>query len=312
MKALALLLFILVSIAPAYLAQTAQEFHQVARQAQKKIDYTGAVKLLNKAIELEPVNQQYYYERGLLFLELEKPFKANNDFDTAIRLDSMYINAYLGKSAYFLSVSQVDSAMYMAQMASILSDDITTQSQAQSAIADVYLAAGKDSLALNYFTESLLIDSANVSGYKKAAAVLSRLHRYEEANNYLFKAYTYDQRDLEILINLAFTFNRIGYYREALEYVNLALELDPHHPMSLSNRAYAYLQIDKPDLALQDIKKSLANDKSNPMSYRYAGEIYLAKENTKKACKNFKKAQKLGYASAFDDEVENHMATHCE
>jgi len=303
LKRIILSTLLIFSISLTAIAQTAPEFYQVAMQAKAKVDYAGALKLLNKAIDLEPMNQFYLLERGNLYLDLERYGKAKDDFDEAIRIDSMYIDAYIGRSAYFRQVNLIDSALYSASLARILSEDILSESKSKTALGEVYLVDGKDSLALVYFLESLQLDTTNVTGYKKAAQLLSAKDDHLYANEMLRKAYDYDDRDLEILINLAYTSNETEEYREALKFSNMALELDPHHPASLSNRAYAYLHVKQIDLALKDIKKSLANDKSNPMSHRYAGEIYKAKNDDAKACKHFKMAQKLGYELLYGDDL---------
>ncbi len=289
-------------------AQTAPEFYQVALQAKAKVDYNGALKLLNKAVALDPENQEYLMERGNLYFELERYKKAKEDFDAAIRIDSMFIEAYIGRAAYFRQINLIDSAVYNAKLASIFSEDIVSESKSKTALGEVYLADGQDSLALVAFQESLKLDTTNVTGYKKAAQLLSAVDDHAAAHAMLRKAYDYDDRDLEILINLAYTANETEEYRDALKFSNMALELDPHHPASLSNRAYAYLQISQTDLALKDIKKSLANDKSNPMSHRYAGEIYKAKKEHAKACKHWKIAHKLGYEVLYGNDIVELMS----
>ena len=58
-----------------------------------------------------------------------------------------------------------------------------------TAFGEVYLADGKDSLALVYFLESLQLDTTNVTGYKKAAQLLSAKDDHLYANEMLRKVY---------------------------------------------------------------------------------------------------------------------------
>jgi tetratricopeptide (TPR) repeat protein len=70
-------------------------------------DYSGAVKDLDKAIELNPNFKQAYHTRAICFGELKKYDKALLDFNKAIELDPNFKNAYLNR-AYYVKVSARD------------------------------------------------------------------------------------------------------------------------------------------------------------------------------------------------------------
>jgi tetratricopeptide (TPR) repeat protein len=70
-------------------------------------DYGGAIKDLEKAIELKPNFMQAYHTRAMCFGELQKYDKALKDFNKAIELDPNFKNAYLNR-AYYVKVNAGD------------------------------------------------------------------------------------------------------------------------------------------------------------------------------------------------------------
>lgn len=292
-------------------AQNAKEYIAEAKRAKNYFDYSGAVKLLGKAIKEEPDNTEARTERGNLNLLMERWKRAKTDFEHLIALDSMSVTGWVGMADYHRGMQEYDTAMKCAELAQILAYDAPTLARSKIAVAEVHLAEGRDSTALTEFMKGLEIDSTNVPAMKKSAQLLADRGRYDEANSYLMSAYLYDRFDLEILVNIAYTFNKMGFYNDALYYSNLALDMDPQHPVTLSNRAYAFMNMGMEEEALDDIKKSLANDGTNPLAYKYAGEIYLSLKEDSKACKSFKKAKKFGYDDIYGEELSNIIEKSC-
>lgn len=291
--------------------QTAKEYMVEANRAEAYFDYSGALKLMGKALKEEPDNIDIRLQRGNLNLLVERFKKAKEDFTHVLKLDSMNVLAWVGMADFHRNVLETDTAMKCAELAQILAHDAKTLARSKIAAADIHLAEGRDSTALSLYVVSLEIDSTNVPALKKTAMIMAENERYDEANSYLLTAYAYDRFDLEIMVNLAYTFNKLEFYTDAVYYCNLALEFDPQHPLTLSNRAYAFMNIGMDEEALADIKKSLANDGSNPLAYKYAGEIYLSLKEESKACKNFKKAKKFGYDDLYGDEISKMIENNC-
>jgi len=293
-------------------AQTHFDFHQMAIMSKQQLDYSGAVRMMNKAIELAPDEGKYYVERGHIYIGLEKNEKASADFKTAMKIDSMSVEPWIGKSLCHIYKGELDSALMVAHVAYILAESQYEQARAGSALGEVFLSKEEELKAFEYFSESLQLDTTNNRGFKKAAQIAMRQGDFEQAENLLLKAFYNDSKDLEILINLAYTYNKLEYYRQSLEYCNMALTFDPSEPLARSNRAFAYFQLGETDRALEDINLSIRNNKSNPLAYKYKGEILLTMEDdSKKACKCFDKAAKLSYNQEQDKALGELLAIHC-
>ena len=294
------------------LGQTAPEYYSMAKRAKSSFDYRGAEKFITKALEASPGNSEYLAFRGDVYLGLEKYKRAREDFETAMALDSMDADPWIGRSRYFLYIGMPDSALHDAQVALFFAESSYGEAKANSALGEVFMVLGDDSLAITHLEMGLALDTTNARAYKKIATLEIQRQNYESAKAHLEKGLKYDKQDLEILINLAYTSNNIGDYRDALEYSGLALSLDQNHPLALSNRAYAYLHLEQPEAALKSIDESIKNDRRNPMAYRYKGEILIALgKNISEACRCFDRAEKYGYTEMYDDKVARLKKEYC-
>jgi tetratricopeptide (TPR) repeat protein len=293
-------------------AQTDFEFHQMAKVAKSQLDYSGAVKMMSKAIDLNPKGE-YYVERGHLYLGLEKNRKAQNDFKTAMTIDSMSVEPYIGKSLCHMYKQELDSALFVAHIAYILAQNQYEQAKANSMLGEVLLSKDKDDQAFEYFSKSLQLDTTNNRGYKKAAQIAIKQGEYEAAEKLLLKALANDSKDLEILINLAYTYNKLEFFRQSIEYSNMALAFNPLQPLARSNRAFAYLNLGQNERALDDINQSIRSNNKNAIAYIYKGQILLKseKEDPDKACKCFDKAYSLSADLTTDSNLKELMAQHC-
>jgi tetratricopeptide (TPR) repeat protein len=293
-------------------AQTHFDFFQMAKMSKTQLDYTGAVRMMNKAIEMAPDECDYYIERGHIYIGLDKNKKANKDFKTAMSIDSMDVEPWIGKSLCHMYNNELDSALMVAHIAYILAESQYEQARAGSLLGEVFLSKQEDAKAFEYFSESLQLDTTNNSGFKKAAQIAMKQGDFDQSESLLLKAFYNDPGDLEVLINLAYTYNKLEYFRQSLEYCNMALTFDPSEPLARSNRAYAYFQLGETERALEDINQSIRNDKSNPIAYMHKGEILLTMDDEKnKACKCFDKAINLGYDQVKNKDLGELVAIHC-
>ena len=285
----------------------------MAKLSKSQLDYNWAVKMMTKGIELAPENAEYYVERGHLYLGLEKNKKAKRDFERAMQIDRMSVEPWIGKSLCHLYKNELDSALMVAHIAYILAQTQYEQARAGSLLGEVLYNKDDNEEAFEYFSESLQLDTTNNRGFKKAARIAMKMGEFEQAESLLLKAMENDQRDLEILINLAYTYNHLNFYRQSLEYCNMALAYDPTEPLARSNRALAYLKLGQIDRALDDINQSIRSDNLNPLAYVYKGEILLNEENNEveKACKCFDTAIKLGYDDQSDSSFQALVSEHC-
>ena len=86
--------------------------------AAKSGNYSQAIKLYNKALEMDPENDLAYFNRGLAKIKLKDYLGAISDFDKAIEINPQYAEAYLNRASlkgnmddYRGAISDYDKAL---------------------------------------------------------------------------------------------------------------------------------------------------------------------------------------------------------
>ena len=74
---------------------TAQQLSQQAKQKSESYDYRGAIADISRAIQFNPNEADYYYQRGLILEELSDRQAAVRDFNSAILRNPNHAWAYL-------------------------------------------------------------------------------------------------------------------------------------------------------------------------------------------------------------------------
>lgn len=80
---------------------------QLARQGQVKAqmqDYRGAIADFTRAIQLDPDEADFYYQRGLILSQLSDSLSALQDFDDAILRNPNHARAYLHRAGISLNL----------------------------------------------------------------------------------------------------------------------------------------------------------------------------------------------------------------
>jgi tetratricopeptide (TPR) repeat protein len=138
-------------------------------------DFNGAIKDLDKAIELKPAFMQAYHTRAMCYGELKIYDKALNDFNTAIELNPNFKNAYLNR-AYYVKVNSGDyiGAIEDYNKFILLNKDGNNAFALNNrGFAKFYL---NDTIgALKDIQSSISIDSTNSYAYKNRALILISL-----------------------------------------------------------------------------------------------------------------------------------------
>lgn len=79
-------------------------------------DLNKALKYLNKAIQLRKYNSMYFWQRAMIYINLEKADRALDDLQNAYDLDNSSLRVLDGLSYIYYSIKQYDSSIYYSKI----------------------------------------------------------------------------------------------------------------------------------------------------------------------------------------------------
>lgn len=306
-------LILLIGTSAVYCQDEAMRLYGEARKAEKQQDYGKAESLYGKAIKEDPENAMFYYSRGNLNMLLGKDTKAKPDINKAVELDPENPKMHLLKAQYFVYNQYPDSAMLSVLDAEELNPKGKLAAEVQIARGDAYRLMKDYQKAYDNYEEGLKVDTANVEALENIALVLYEMGDTKQAAHYLQQLLKVNPYIMDTYINVGYIYSRIGMFLESLSYSEEALKYDPDQPIALANKAYALYRMESFDEASSTIKRSLRNNPTNPFALKTRALITIATDGKiKKACKDLKKAKKMGYDVLYDDgEVDELLEKHC-
>lgn len=153
----------------------------------KSGDAKAALKTYTALIEYDKKNGDAYYLRGCLYLEKDKPEKAEQDFNKAVELDDSNYDLYIG-------------------------------------IYENYLSVDMEEKGISYLEQALKISGTKESDYLGKGKAYFALEDYENAKQSLDKA---DPKDPDTILCLAGIYNAEGEKDKAKELYESYLNQNP-------------------------------------------------------------------------------------
>jgi tetratricopeptide (TPR) repeat protein len=206
-----------------YLQVLSQCYFLLATCSLHNKDNEGALKHINRAIELQPLGKSQngpiqYMFRGNLLAAMGKNWQALEDFKMARRLDP----------------SSFDSAYSMWKS---------------------YHDLGKHFVCCRIAIELMKLDERNYKAHWAAAVSYREVCLYEEAARAAATAARLHPNDVEVLIELGRAQNLTGCWVDAIETLKEACRLKPDHPEALMALSFVFATC--PNAMLRDGHKAL-------------------------------------------------------
>lgn len=193
-------------------------------------DLVGAESDFSRAIELNPVYTQAYWNRAMTRSQLGMYEGALDDYDEALDLRPDYVEVYYGRAVTYLVSEQFDKAI----------EDFNYYLRKEPHAANGYI-----NRAVAYL------------GMKDTVSALADFGRAIELNPY--NPETYSRRALIHMDR--------EEYGEALADFNTAIENDPDHLISYFNRGLLYSETDRPVEAVADFDVIIGMDSTLSQAY---------------------------------------------
>lgn len=213
--------------------------------------YKEAINCFDKELELDKLNTELWYYKGISLFELKFVTKAIYCFEKALEINPQYIEAWNYKGLALFDLEEDLKAIDCFNTALKLNPDYVSSLNMKGLIL-WYLGEAED--AIECFDKVFNIDSNNfIALYFKGHALFD-LNNYENAFTCYKEALLIDPKSLELLIDLGNLYYYFNNNIEALNYYDKVLKIDSRNGLALCykmrtlrnlNRDYEAREIDK-------------------------------------------------------------------
>lgn len=198
----------------------------------------------------------FHYQRGMIYLPLNKPQEAAKDFSETIKLSPNHIAALL-------------------------------------ALPDAYALAGNNEMALASFNQVIQKQPNSPVVYNNRAMFYQQQGKIQEAINDFSRAIQIDPKYHHAITNRGFAYLEGGKAQTAEADLTQSLSIAPNQPFVLGMRGEARLLQGKTAQAIEDQKQAVKLDPSNAALRSDLGFSYFFSQNFPQALAEFNQAVKL-------------------
>ncbi|MGB2579008.1 tetratricopeptide (TPR) repeat protein [Elusimicrobium simillimum] len=267
----------------------AKQAQSAFTQARKETDLNKAVKLYNKAIELNPKYAAAYHYRGDANKDLGRLQSAVKDYSSAIKYDDKDAFKYYSRAIAYTEQKKYSSAI----------EDLTKAISLKSNFldfylkrADLYYKQDKFDLAVKDYEKFGVRKKKDNDYYLKLGVSYIGIYKYDKANAQLDKFLELEPNRPEgYFYKGRILFNQ-GNHDVAISYFSKAVNRDVSYQPAYRLRASAFKEINDYEYAIKDYTK-LIELNPDPLYYNRRGLVYEEMGNLKAAEEDYSKTIEL-------------------
>ncbi len=270
-------------------------------------DYTGAKRLLVRALQIDSTYARGWYNHGVASQNLNRYGNAIKSYETACQLRPHYYKPAYNLGVLYSRIGKNRKAQEWLSKAAELNQS-RISAPAHYNLGIVYKRLGNSSGAETSYHEAIRLRPDYAEAHYNLAMILMDGQRHDEAIEELRKsislgftkpkafkhlafcysetgndssaaasyqtAAVYDSTDAQTWFNLGVVFRRMNLPDSAVAAYRQALQIDTSIYEAHFNLALAYASIDQPEVALEHYRHATAINPSYTRAYYNAAHIY--------------------------------------
>ncbi len=210
-----------------------------------------AIKLYQRILMFEPDAEDVYVNLGILYVSLDDPDSAIENFKIAINLQSTYVDAYLNLASTLQQKGLVDEAI------KISSEALSANPNEPRILCNLACALKEKGLfeqCIENCKRAISISPEFAEAHLNLGSALQELGSLEEASVCYQKALTINPEMSEAHSNLGLIHLQQGDLDEAIRFLNASLRANPESPRVLFDLANALYQRNEVEPAIAHLR----------------------------------------------------------
>lgn len=295
--------------------KTFLDYKDEAYKKQAVGDMEGALKAIDKAIELNPKEADLYRQRAQINMAAKNPQAAIADYTKALALNPKDASSFYDRALVRDMIGDKKGAKQDIQQAADLYQEQGNKAGAKQAkeIQNLWegkqvssprqdkdfidganaFNSGKYQEALTHWDNLIKKYPNEASTYYNRAITNARLNNIAAAEKDYREAIKRNPNMAEALDGLSSALVGQGKVEEALPYIEQSLKINPENPAAYRMRGVATAQ-SNPNAALRDFSQALSYDKEDAISYYYRGVINAQNNNIQASVSDLQNAITYG------------------
>ena len=270
--------------------RTALSYLAEAEDYYKSGQLVNALKIYQRATELEPMNDEAFRQQAWLLIQLGHPARAVGPAEKAASIKASAQN--LSMQAMALDwAGQYDEAIEIALQA-IDSDPLSAEAHAIT--AEIYMDKGNWARALDEVETAVKLSPDDAMVQRNRGYVLDNQGRHGEAIAAFSRAAELAPKLGYIYTTAGNGYIALGDYESAIAQYEKTVEATPDSPVGYDALGHASALAGDPDRGLSMLKKAIELDPEYGPAYAHLGRLYYTQLNYESAIENFLKAFDLG------------------
>lgn len=238
------------------------EIIEIDKQRKSKIDS------ISKILTLKPNDSKSLIARGRLYLSVNKPKEAFEDFNKVLNVnESNPMVLYLCGIAKWKSGNTTLALEYINKSISIEENYISYMAK-----GEIYNEIGYKLSSIDAFTNAISLNSSNPELHLKRGKVLMELQEFDKALNDFTKAIQLDSNNYEGFFLTALIYTQKLEFNDALLFINRSIKLYPENPAAHHSKASILYYLNRKEEACISLKIALK------------GGIEITKEELNEMC----------------------------
>ncbi|WP_054949955.1 tetratricopeptide repeat protein [Numidum massiliense] len=254
-------------------------------------NYGKAIRLFNRAIQLNDENAELYLERGRAYFATGRPFPAFDDYEQAKKLDPNNAFIYYCMAYAYHNMGGPHSALPCINQAVLLEPEDTTYRCERARILE---SIGHEERALKDYTKVTELDEQYEHAYKKKGDIFYGLKKYDLAIANYSKAISLDPNNSVYYFMRGNVYQVSDHVPKAIEDYNRAIELRQAYECYF-HRGIAYMLLDEYTSALEDLNRAIESEKSNAALYNTRACLHLHMQKYESAVEDMNEAIRIDH-----------------
>lgn len=266
-----------------------------------------ALEQFDQALKVDP-SAANYLARAKAWYMLDRMDHFIQDVEQALKKDSTSANAHYQRAVYAFRGEDMPKAEHHATRAIELATQPLLKAQAQVLRGEVRAELKHNAAAIQDLEAGVADTPSDAEVLKVLARLYDQEGRHADALTMLEKLCALEPEQVGHWSNRGYELTMLGRNEEAMKMIEEALSIDKDEPVALSNRAYVHLMMGKEADAWSDVERSLKAYPANPFALRTRAMLRLRKGDGAKACEDLTLAKALGGVP----EVEKLIKENCD